>query len=684
MRSWDVVSDYLEKKKIRILFCISLIVILFLVLVYFPFLQRKEFYKEFLLNQISQATGLNIEVADSDLIILPFPGIELNHVSIKKNNVLLAVSNRIDLDISWFGLLRGVIELRDISVEGGSLFLERRKDGSFDLLEYLKEGDRNLDQRSSVKLIPENLTTNLGLSAKNFVGIGLKNIEINNFTLEYKEDSHNREYRVYFYRSRSSVSFYGTELQFLFKGKIDEQPIDLQITAALEKSTTDWDKLQFKVVLNLEELSLSLLRDLFFIFPSADLSKTTITGRIEASKDENSSIRFKVRSLVKDLAYKGGAPFGKIKADVDFDLDPFGRKISLSFVDALWEGVAKVTGTGSVNWKNRTVGQFDIHSDYADYHNLIKLCKLFQVRDDLFDPKSPPGIFYFNAELNNLFAFKHRFLSVKGEAKYVYPMIAVPSFHAFIYNGEIVGKAKIFPFVPKIEVEGEAFRLQSDRILLPYLSERIISGELYSRFFLETSIRDRSRDTVTELFANMVGSGNLEIRNGELIGYANFMIPVLNTLGKIISFKGVDGRKFQFSDLKSDLRVRNNRLFFPNLSIEGSGMEVDGNGNLGFDKRIDMILYLRLGGKLVGQAAKIPILYKGIFGKGIPYIDPIWLGSVYAGSILLGPYLLPLGGPYGGGVAGSVIGEYVRDLWDGVNGLFGGSDDDTSKKPKGK
>ncbi|TGK21047.1 AsmA family protein [Leptospira fluminis] len=686
MRAWDVLSDYLERKRLKFLFFVSLFGILFLTLVYIPFLQRKEFYKEFLLNQIRQATGLDIEVRNSDLIVFPFPGITLEGVSIKKNDVLLAVSHRIDLDISWLGLFHGVVELRDITIEGGSLYLERRKDGSFDLLEYLQKEEAAEDERSSIKLDPENIDLSVGFSAKNFIGIELKNVEVNNFTLVYKEDIHNREYSVYFYKSRISISFYGNNLDFSFKGKIDEQPIDLEFTSAIvQKTNADWNKLSFSIVLNLNDLSLSLLRDLFFIFPVADFSKTTVSGRIEVSKERDSLVHFKIRSQVRDLAYKGGIPFGKIKVDTDFDLDPFGKKISFSYIDGLWEGVAKANGTGSVNWKNRTVGQFSIHSDYADYHHLVKLGRLFDVREDLFDPTSPPGIFYFNAELNNFFAFKHRFASIKGEAKFIKPMLSVPSFHAFIYNGEIVGKAKIFPFIPKLEVEGEAFRLQSDRILLPYLPERIITGELYSRFYLETYIRDHSRDTVAELFENMTGSGNMRIRNGELIGYANFMIPVLNTLGKIISFQGVDGRKFQFSELKSDIKIRNNKLFFPNLSLEGSGMEVDGNGNVGFDKRIDMILYLRLGGKVVGQAAKIPILYKGVFGKGIPFIDPIWLGSVYAGSILLGPYLLPLGGPYGGGVAGSVIGEYVRDLWDGVTGLFGGSEEESkSKKPKGK
>ncbi len=686
MRSWDVCIGYLESKRIKLISSILFFVLLFFLIVYIPFVQKKEVYKEFILDQLRNSTGLDIRVADSDLYLFPFPGIELDQIEIRKNNVLVAVSDKVDIDVSWFGFLKRTIELRDITINGGSLYIQKRKDGSINLQEYLKDEKKETEKRNNVTILVDDVNSKIGLSATDFLSIGLKNVEIDNFTLEYREDNHDRNYKVYFRKSKGSVSFYGTDIDFVFQGTIDDQPIDLEFSGALQNFPLAWEKLKFTATLKVEELSLSLLRDLFFIFPAADLSQTKMSGIIEISKEEGTSFKFKARNQIRDLAYKGGAPFGNIRINTDFELDPFQKKIAFPYIELQWEGVAKGTAKGSVNWKNRSLGQFDIKTEYGDYHNILKIAKLFQVREDLIDQTSPPGIYYFTAELNNFFAFKHRFASIRLEAKYIAPLLSVPSFHAYIYNGEIIGKAKVYPSIPKIEVEGDAHRLQVDRVLLPYFSERIIIGEMNSWFSFETSIKDQRQDSVTELFANMKGIGNITVKNGELIGYANFMVPVLNTVGKIIALKGVDGSKFQFSSLRSDVKVSGNRMYFPNikLDIENSGMDVDGKGTVGFDKKIDMRIHLRIGGKYIGKGIQIPIIYAGNFGKGIPYVDPIWLGSVYTGMTILGPYLLPLGGPYAGGVAGSVIGEYARDLWDGVTSLFGGSEEDGSKKSQDK
>lgn len=165
---------------------------------------------------------------------------------------------------------------------------------------------------------------------------------------------------------------------------------------------------------------------------------------------------------------------------------------------------------------------------------------------------------------------------------------------------------------------------------MPYINDQIISGNVFSKFNFITEVHNQSSDFLTEFFRNMEGSGNFQILNGELLGYANFMIPVLNTLGKIVSFNGIDGRKVEFSSLKSDFKIENNRFYFQNLKLQGNGLEADGKGNISFEKDVDLILNLRLGGNIVGKALKIPIIYKGKFKQSIPYIDPIWLGSVFA------------------------------------------------------
>ncbi|TGK16321.1 AsmA family protein [Leptospira kmetyi] len=682
MKSLKSIQEFLYSNRIKFLAILLFQVLALALFTLLPILSRQDFYKDFILTEIEKETGLEVQVESSDLILFPFPGIELNRVQVQKGDLIVGISDQIKIDISWFGLLGQKVEIRDIYISGGKINLHKHKDGSIDVIEFLQKGKENEKEHKSqtIRIFdPDSPSNGASLNPKEILKIGLKNVQVENFYVHYQDDVHDRTYGIYLWNSSLGISFYGNTLDLTLQGKLDGQSFQIYGNAGLDEFPTTLEKLQFQLTVIFDNCSLSIFRDLLFIFPNADFSKTIFNGTVKITKAVNSTINFNVIAQAKNFAYKGGTPFGDLKISMEMRLDIPSKKLEFPYITAIWPGVAEGSAKGTVLWNYKTNASFQVTSNYLDYHSVLRLGRLFEFTKKFDDPTRPDGVFYFSADLKNMYALKHRFPVLKAEVKYTYPWIHIPSFHAYIYNGEILGKSKINPFKPRFEVQGEAYRIQSDRILMPYVTEQIINGNMFSKFNFVTEVSERSTDFVADFFRNMEGSGNLQILNGELLGYANFMIPVLNTLGKILSLNGIDGRKVEFSSLKSDFKIENNRFYFQNLKVQGNGLEADGKGSISFEKNVDVLLNLRLGGNIVGRALKIPIIYKGVFKQSIPYIDPIWLGSVFAGSTILAPFFTPVGGPYGGGIAGSVVSEYVRDAWEGFKGLFSSKEENKKK-----
>ncbi|EMF92070.1 AsmA-like C-terminal domain protein [Leptospira santarosai str. ST188] len=683
MKSLRHIRKSLYKNRIKVITVLLLLILISSLFTLLFILVRRDFYKDFILTEIEKKTGLEVKVNSSDLVLLPFPGIELDTVEVRKGNLIVGISDRIKINISWFGLLGQKVEIRDIYISGGKINLHKHKDGSIDIIEFFQQEKHDLEsvhQTQTVKIFDPSFTAeDASFNPKEIFKMGLKNVQIENFHVYYQDDTHNRTYRIYLWNSALGISFYGNAIDLTLQGKLDDQSFQIYGSADLNEFPITLENLKFQSTIILDRCSLSIFRDLLVIFPNADFSKTILNGTVKIKKAPNETINFNVIAQGKNFAYKGGNPFGDIKINTELRLDIPNKKLDFPYISVVWPGIAEGSAKGTILWNYKTNASFQITANYLDYHSVFRLAKLFEFTKKFDNPNRPNGVFYFSADLKNVYALKHRFPVLKAEVKYAYPWIQISSFHAYIYNGEILGKSKINPFKSKFEVQGEVYRIQSDRVLMPYVNDQIISGNMFSKFNFTTEVHNQSSDFLAEFFRNMEGSGNFQILNGELLGYANFMIPVLNTLGKIVSFNGIDGRKVEFSSLKSDFKIENNRFYFQDLKLQGNGLEADGKGNISFEKDVDLILNLRLGGNIVGKALKIPIIYKGRFKQSIPYIDPIWLGSVFAGSTIFAPFFTLVGGPYGGGIAGSVVSEYVRDAWEGFKGLFASKEKNKKK-----
>lgn len=127
MKFFRRIQKFLYTYRIRFLTIISIQIIAVISFTLVPLLIRQDFYKDFILTAIEQETGLEIKVGSSDLVLFPFPGIELKEVQIRKEELVIGISDRIKVDISWFGLLGQKVEIRDVYISGGKINLHKTK-----------------------------------------------------------------------------------------------------------------------------------------------------------------------------------------------------------------------------------------------------------------------------------------------------------------------------------------------------------------------------------------------------------------------------------------------------------------------------------------------------------------------------------------------------------------------------
>jgi hypothetical protein len=156
------------------------------------------------------------------------------------------------------------------------------------------------------------------------------------------------------------------------------------------------------------------------------------------------------------------------------------------------------------------------------------------------------------------------------------------------------------------------------------------------------------------------------------LGYLNFIKPIAS-IGKIVNFSGPPGKSTEFETIEGHFQYRNRVVTLETMRMKGVGLDASGSGKIGLDHSINVKITVSLGG-MAGKVIKLPIIYKGIFGKSLPYVDPVWLGSIYIGTIFLA-------GPVGatvGGIAGSAASDYIDKAITKVKSFFFGKGTSTS------
>jgi len=620
--------------------------IVFLTTLFFlsiSFYSNKDFYKQYIINKIYLAIDFQVLFQDSSISLFPAPGIILENVSIhnldaeKKIN---AEIEKIHFLFSW-KILFGEVELNSIEINGGKIELveeEKKTKDSINSKGYdVKSIQKiftflNLDSISfhSTQFIYKKKLTHLDDFFVNSLTIGTDHISLISLSIDINYQTGN-------FKSETKIKYTNNNHSF--------------------------DSLEIESKWKCKNISLKPLKEYYKLIAGANFDNTTLNAEFTISKEKfKNQYNIKIDTSISNLFFSGDPVYPTISANSEFTYTHDSKKINFKNIYVFYENAAITNATGSLNFINDITLNLSIQGEYADIYKVIHLIARFS------DFNVASNINFYSHV--TIFCKKatfdlYEFSKINLELNIVNNLIGVKINNANVLNGAISGKGKVtasnnsqYSFDVIIK------EINSEELIKKYTTNPYIKGNLSANLIFSSE-----GNSFNIFLEKLMSTGKVEIKNGELLGYANILKPIFS-LGKLINFLGPRGRNTEFQSLNLDYSIQNEMIRVQNLKMIGVGIDAHGGGNISFERKIDFRIYAGLGG-IAGKALYIPILYKGIMPDNVSYIDPVWIGSVYVGATLLS-------GPAGatvGGFAGSAVSEYVNKAWEGIKGIF-------SREPK--
>ncbi len=653
----------------------------------YPLLNDPDYYKNIILENVYKSTGLQINYSESDPIVFPFPGIGFQNVTVSKDNHELIKVQDLRIEI-YYGVFFGQsLQIRKVSLHTGSLEVVREKDESFPILEKLL-GEKNpaKNQSSERITIKKEVTQTIGeksleevspiLFSQIFANLAT-GIEIKNFTVLFNDKLLSRVVKLYFWESHLYVDRELHDLDFYLYGKLNEDPIQLNTNVLFTSDEISYENLRVEGELYMEDLHGNDLKDILVIFPHGDFRQARANGKITFYKRDSDNFSVFVDRLnIRDLAIKGQPAFGN--AYVSVKITYFYKDHKLGFDNILidWKGSARVYGSGFVNFIPPPLSptiSFEVRSDYVDLE-LAKRVVSIWLDPDLELSLLTRGMedtaygdrmhVYLNLDLKQPKLKSTLLDRMVANFHYSKSVLNIKKLQFNAFDG-VCNSSGFFKFgkLPTIELQSQIENMDISTLLVTQFQSSPIAGKLSSEMEIK-SFGNHEDDFLNNLNIR----GKVFATNGQLLSYTNILKPI-SSIGSIINLKKVDfSRSTPYNTLNFDFVYNLENIEIQNFSLKADGIAGSGAGKIGTNKKIDMKFTIAMPG-IAGKALKLPIIYKGTYGSTAPYIDPIWLGSVYAGTLFLAS---PAGAAVGG-IAGSAMSDYVDRAVDTVSGTVNSS-----------
>ncbi|TGL54459.1 AsmA family protein [Leptospira kemamanensis] len=709
----DTIKGVIGKILLTGIFVVSMT--MFFVL--YPLLADPDYYKNLILETAYNLTELNVNYKTSEPVFFPFPGIELTDVTVSKSNDELIHVQKLRIEVYYGVFVGNPLEIRKIYLNTGTVEITREKDESFPLFERIatkSNSNSNTNANKENKTVTQstitksqNVTgseeTNIDKPielyfAKTFANF-VNQIEIKNITILFEDKLYSRNINLYLWGATFHLDRDLRNIDVYVYGKLNNEPITLSIDLLFLEDKMTYESLRLEGEFTFQNLKGIDLHDIVIIFTRGDLRFAKTSGTIPFYKRDAAKIYAVVdRMHIQDLALKDGKTFadGHVSTLMHYDISE--DKLSFANIIVEWKGKSKLYGSGFVNFLKPPLSptvSFEGTSDYLDVPSIIKVIKIW------IDPDFEKSILtrdipstgyanrmnvYLNFHLRNLSVVDFKADSLKLNVHYAKRKLTINRYELKAYNGIAVGTGTYSWTSPVgLTLKGEIQHAAIAPLLSDIFKISPITGNLDSEFVLVSP-----SDTEDGLLNNLQITGNINAKNGELLSYTNILKPI-SSIGSIINLKKIDfSRATPYNELKFDFFYAKENIDVKNFALKADGIAGSGGGKIGFNKAIDMKFTIAFPG-VAGKALKLPIIYRGTYGVSTPFIDPIWLGSVYAGTIFLAS---PAGAAVGG-IAGSAMSEYVNKAvdnvttgvqksWSGIKSLFGGKEEEEKKEEKTK
>jgi len=228
-----------------------------------------------------------------------------------------------------------------------------------------------------------------------------------------------------------------------------------------------------------------------------------------------------------------------------------------------------------------------------------------------------------------------QFQGVKGKVGISGSRLKINVKTAEIFNGILKGTGTVNTDKTSFAFDARLKNINLAHLLSSYSEDVNLTGN--ADFACSFKSAGNSEE---EILKNLDGSGKFNAENGELFGSAHFLKAVFG-VAKLANLFGPSGKSTEYKKMSFYVNISKSRIDVNKFKLHGVGMDADGRGYFYLNRKLRFRILVKMSGNS-GKIFQIPIIYNGKYPAAIPYVDPIWLGSViFTGplGLLIGPAL---------------------------------------------
>jgi len=621
--------------------------------------------KDYVKEKIQTFFLLDVEYEEIGSVVFPRPGMKIKGLKILKGEKEICQIEEIIIKFSIFSLINDSVSIHSVDIENGNVSLVKDEKGKFEIVENFKSDAHEIDEGK--EKVDEGPLAVFQLLPKN--------INIKNITLEYSDKQIKTNHNIKIDTLDLKFSKSDLVIETILEMALDGNEISLQSDSYLTNNNWDLSSVRTKSHISFLNFKPSQVADFTSIFYLSDFKDTSLDEdnlsihldslKLQGIKTKNkmelpalevsffldyaiknSHLEIKNFNLLSNEDTSVGLK-GFLKQSEDnriIELNITSEKLNVDKLMPLVQNLSKVELQRSVYFANNPSSS---EKNVPNTENAKKI----KIKNDIL----------ITLDLKKTIYNKTNITYVRGPIELKDDKILLKDFIIGVFDGQVKNNGHFDLITKKIHIVSNLSGINSEKALSFVTRDKLIKGTLYGNVSTDLNVNNPQ-----SIGRSLILHSKFKIVKGQLLGYANFIKPVAE-IGKILNYNGPKGESTGFESIVGNVTVKNKDVYLNQFEMTGVGLNATGSGVYGNSGKMNLKFTVALSG-FVGKAVKLPILYKGIYGKNVAYIDPVWLASVYTGTLLFG-------GPAGallGGIAGSTASDTVDKTIGTVKDTFGG------------
>lgn len=648
------------------------------------FLDQREI-KSLVKDTIQTFLQLDVDYGEISTIVLPQPGLKIQGLLIHDGELKICKIDEVFISFDLLALFEREFSIRSVSLKDGNLVIEREIDGQFSLASKFKSDAKEIQEgREKIEEGPKALFQFL---PKHVFLDKIEIVYIDNY-LQAKNKLTVDSLEIFFDKKDLAT-------QILLEASLNENHFALESNTFLTQDQWSIESLHTKTSFSANHFEPRKMSDLFKVFTHGDTEGSSLDLALSLKKESPDKLQINIEKLTwKGLKTKKGFLIPELSVSTSLNLLLNESKVKLEKLSIGNGNHTELRISGYVNFQEPKTIALKVESEKFD---LDKLQPVVDVLSKIEINQSP----YFKQKIATQVSAKqakiqHPLLDIaldmrkmkiagqsisflRGPVLYRENLLSFDGLSVGIFDGKVLTTGNLILSTGQLHAQAYLSSINVEKAILSGTSDQLLKGTLRSDLVVDLNTKSKQ-----PIMNQLNLKSKFHIENGYLLGYANFVRP-LAEIGKLLNFDGAKGESTEFESIDGEVAIAGGRTTLRQFQMKGVGLNASGAGIYSEDGKIDMKFTVGLSG-MVGKAVKLPIIYKGFYGQNLAYIDPVWLASVYAGTLMGGPAGTALGSIMGTKASDNVDKtiNYAKDRLDDISGFFFGKKRLDEKEPSSK